>query len=143
MRRCFLVLAALLMSGAVHAAEKSIVGDWYEEAVYGGYRTISIAHFRADGTFTVDFRRCLQPGELDSTDTGTWTYAGGTLRMITETRNGFWTFDMEDYQTSSNDSLVWIYKSTSGSAVEKYGHLVFKDVRVTPASKVPRCDLNS
>lgn len=143
MRRYFLFLAAFLVSSAAQAAEKSIVGDWYEEATYGGYRTISIAHFRADGTFTVEFRKCLQPGELDSTDAGTWTYTGGALRMITQTRDGFWTFDIEDYQTSSNNSQVWVYKSTSGAAIEKYGQIVFKDVRVTPTSKVPTCDLNS
>lgn len=143
MRRCLLFLAAFMMSGAAQAAEKSIVGDWYEEATYGGYRTISIAHFRADGTFTVEFRKCLRPGELDNTDTGTWTYGGGALRMITQTRDGFWTFDIEDYRTSSNDGQVWVYKSVSGPAVEKYGQIVFKDVRVTPTSKVPTCDLNS
>ena len=77
-------LAALLLSGAAHAAEKPILGDWYEEATYGGYRTISIAHFRADGTFTAEFRKCLQPGELDNTDTGHYTYENGHLRMITE-----------------------------------------------------------
>lgn len=143
MRRCFVFLAALLVSGAAQAAQKSIVGDWYEEATYGGYRTISIAHFRADGTFIVEFRKCLQPGELDSTDTGTWTYSGDALRMITQTRDGFWTFDIEDYQTSSNDGRIWVYKSVSGPAIEKYGRIVFKDVRVTPASKVPSCDLNS
>ena len=143
MQRCLLFLAAFLMSGAARAAGNSIVGNWYEEATYGGYRTISIAHFHGDGTFTVEFRRCLHPGELDSTDTGTFTYAGGTLRMITQTRNGFWTFDIEDYRTSSNDGQVWVYKSVSGPGVEQYGHLVFRDVRVTPASKVPSCDLNS
>ena len=136
-------LAALLLSGAAHAAEKPILGDWYEEATYGGYRTISIAHFRADGTFTAEFRKCLQPGELDNTDTGHYTYADGHLRMITEARDGFWTLDIEDYQTASNDGRIWVYDSTSGPAVEHYGHIHFKDVRVTPTSKVPSCDLNS
>ncbi|HEY2034086.1 MAG TPA: hypothetical protein VGH02_10415 [Rhizomicrobium sp.] len=143
MQRCFVFLAALLLSGPAQAAEKPIVGDWYEEATYGGYRTISIGHFHADGTFTVEFRKCLQPGELDNTDTGHYTYENGHLRMITEARDGFWTLDIEGYQTSSNDGQMWIYKSTSGDAVAKYGPILFKDVRVTPTSKVPTCDLNS
>ncbi|HEY8947505.1 MAG TPA: hypothetical protein VIM56_01330 [Rhizomicrobium sp.] len=137
------LLAFLVSSGTAHAAEKSIVGDWYEEATYGGYRTISIAHFHADGTFVAEFRKCLQPGELDNTDTGHYTYVNGHLRMITETRDGFWTLDIEDYQTTANDGLTWTYDSTSGSAVDRYGHLHFRDVRVTPTSKVPSCDLNS
>lgn len=143
MQRCVVVLAALLLSGAAHAAEKSIVGDWYEEATYGGYRTISIAHFRADGTFVAEFRKCLRPGELDNTDTGHYTYENGHLRMITEARDGFWTMDIEEYRTVSNDGRTWIYDSTAGSAVQKYGHIHFTDVRVTPSSKVPSCDLNS
>jgi hypothetical protein len=140
---CFALIAGLLASQGAQAAEASIVGDWFEEAVYGGYRTISISHFRADGTFTVEFRKCLVPGELDNTDTGHWTYANGQLRMITEARDGFWTLDIEDYQTQSNDGTVWVYKSTAGPAVQTYGHIVFKDVRVTPSSKVPTCDLSS
>lgn len=140
---CFALVAGLLISHMAHAADASIVGDWYEEAVYGGYRTISISHFRADGTFTVEFRKCLVPGELDNTDTGHFTYANGKLRMITEARDGFWTLDIEDYETSSNDGQTWIYKSMSGPAVAHYGHIVFKDIRVTPSSKVPSCDLSS
>jgi hypothetical protein len=136
-------LAALLLSVTAHALQQPIVGDWYEEAVYGGYRTISIAHFRADGTFVAEFRKCLQPGEFDNTDTGHYNYENGKLRMITEARDGIWTLDIEDYQTISNDGRIWIYKSTAGPAVEKYGHLLFKDVRVTPSSKVPSCDLSS
>lgn len=144
MRAVYLILAAgLLASHAAQAAEQSIIGDWYEEAVYGGYRTISISHFRADGTFTVEFRKCLQPGELDNTDTGHFTYANGKLRMITEARDGIWTLDIEDYETASNDGRAWTYKSVSGPAVERYGHIVFKDIRVTPSSKVPSCDLSS
>jgi hypothetical protein len=143
MRCCLVLIAALLLSGAAQAAKKSIVGDWYEEATYGGYRHISISHFRADGTFTVEFRKCLNPGEMDNTDTGHYTYESGHLRMITETRDGLWTMDIEDYQTSSNDGRVWIYDSTSGPAVDHYGHIHFKDVHVTPASRVPSCDLSS
>jgi hypothetical protein len=67
------LIASLVTAHAAQAAEPSIVGDWYEEAVYGGYRTISISHFRSDGTFTVEFRKCLVPGELDNTDTGHFT----------------------------------------------------------------------
>jgi hypothetical protein len=132
-----------MASHAAQAAEASIVGDWYEEAVYGGYRTISISHFRNDGTFTVEFRKCLVPGELDNTDTGHFAYANGKLRMITEARDGIWTMDIEDYETSSNDGQAWVYKSVSGPAVANYGHIVFKDIRVTPSSKVPSCDLSS
>ncbi len=140
---CFALIASLVTAHVAQAAEASIVGDWYEEAVYGGYRTISISHFRADGTFTVEFRKCLVPGELDNTDTGHFTYANGKLRMITEARDGIWTMDIEDYETSSNDGRAWVYKSVSGPAVENYGHIVFKDIRVTPSSKVPSCDLSS
>ncbi|HWA31197.1 MAG TPA: hypothetical protein VG867_08860 [Rhizomicrobium sp.] len=143
MRIAGFALLALLIPQAALAVQQSIVGDWYEEAEYGGYRTISIGHFRADGTFTVEFRRCLRPGEMDDTDTGSWTYANGDLRMTTQTRDGFWVFDIEDYQTVSNDGRSWIYKSVSGSAVERYGRIVFHDIRVTPDSKVPSCDLTS
>ena len=143
MRAVVLVIVALLIPNVAFAVQQSIVGNWYEEATYGGYRTISIGHFRPDGTFTVEFRKCLRPGEMDDVDTGTWTYGNGNLRMITQVRDGFWVLDIEDYQTISNDGRTWIYKSTSGSAVDRYGHITFHDIRVTPDSKVPGCDLSS
>ena len=139
--RCVIVAALLIPHAAL--ATQSLVGDWYEEAEYGGYRTISIGHFRSDGTFTVEFRKCLRPGQIDNTDTGTWTYTDGNLRMTTQTRDGFWVFDIEDYRTISNDGRSWIYKSVSGPGFEHYGQVTFHDIRVTQDSKVPSCDLNS
>ena len=139
---------AVLFASAValstgHAAEQSIVGDWYEDENYGGQRTIAVGHFKEDGSFSVEFRTCLKQGSLDHTDTGHWTYANGRLRMTTEANNGFWTYEIEDYQTLSNDGHVWIYKSMAGPAFQQYGTVTFHDVRVTPDSKAPSCDLTS
>ena len=140
--RLLSVLCACVFSTA-HAAEPSIVGDWAEDENYGGKRTIALGHFHADGTFSVDFRTCLKQGSLDRTDTGHWFYANGKLRMTTETQGGFWTYDIEDYQTLSNNGRLWIYKSVSGEAFQQYGQITFHDVRVTPDSKAPSCDLTS
>jgi len=136
-------LVSLALLAGAKASEPSIVGDWYEEATYGGGTTLALSHFRGDGTFTVIFRKCLKPAMLESTDTGTWTYVNGRLRMTTQTTNGFWTFDIEDYQTLSNDGKVWVYKSISGSAVQEYGTVTFRDIRVTHDSKMTGCDLTS
>jgi hypothetical protein len=138
----FLLLSSFLLCSMARAAEPSILGDWYEDETYGGRRVIAVGHFHNDGTFSVDFRTCLQHNTtLDHTDTGTYTYAGGKLEMITTARNGFWVYDIEDYQTVSNNGRLWIYKSTSGDAFKDFGQVTFHDVRVTPDSKTPDCAL--
>jgi hypothetical protein len=143
MRAPVLTLIGALLVSPAHAAAPSIVGDWFEDETYGGQRTIAVGHFKPDGTFTVDFRTCLKKAVIDHTETGTWTYAGGKLEMTTQTNNGFWVYDIEDYQTVSNDGHLWIYKSTYGSGFQEYGQITFRDVRVEPGSKPPDCDLTS
>jgi hypothetical protein len=133
----------VVLPAAAQATEMSVVGDWYEDTVYGGERTIAVGHFKSDGSFSVDFRRCLKQGELQHTDTGHWVYANGKLRMTTEASNGFWIFDIEDYETISNDGRIWVYKSVAGPGFRQYGPVQFRDIRVTPDSKAPSCDLTS
>ena len=143
MRGPLLCLIGILFASIAHAATPSIVGDWFEDETYGGQRTIAVGHFKPDGSFSVDFRECLKKGFLDHTETGTWTYSGGTLRMTTQTNHGFWVYDIEDYQTLSNDGHLWVYKSTAGTEFHQYGQITFHDVRVEPGSKPPTCDLLS
>jgi hypothetical protein len=138
-----LYLASLLVGSAAHAATPSIVGDWFEDETYGGQRTIAVGHFKADGSFAVDFRTCLKKGFLDHTEAGTWTYTGGKLEMTTQTNNGFWVYDINDYQTVSNDGHLWVYKSSAGPGFQEYGPVTFRDVRVGAGSKPPTCDLMS
>lgn len=128
---------------AAQAAETSIIGDWFEDEFYGGQRTIAVAHFVGDGTFSVDFRTCLKPGFLDHTETGHYTYSGGALHMTTETNNGFWTYSIEEYRTISNTGKLWIYKSVAGDNFKAFGEVTFHDVRVGAGSKPPTCDLTS
>jgi hypothetical protein len=139
----FSVLAGALLISSAHAATPSIVGDWFEDESYGGQRTIAVGHFKPDGTFSVDFRTCLKKGFLDHTETGSWTYSGGRLEMMTQTSNGMWVSDIEDYQTVSNDGHLWVYKSTGGPGFQDYGQIAFRDVRVEPGSKPPDCALTS
>lgn len=141
-RAAFLLASALAVSSA-HAATPSIVGDWLEDETYGGGRTIALGHFKADGSFFVDFRECVTPKPIDHTETGTWTYAGGKLEMTTTLDNSFLSYDVEDYQTVSNNGRLWIYKSTAGPRFERYGPVTFHDERVDPGSKPPSCDLTS
>lgn len=138
-----LYLASVLLFSVAHAATPSIVGDWFEDETYGGQRTIAVGHFKPDGSFTVDFRTCLKKGFIDHTETGTWTYDGKTLQMLTQTNNGMWVSDVEDYQTVSNNGHLWVYKSTAGSGFQEYGQITFHDVRVEPGSKPPDCALMS
>ncbi len=143
MRGRFVFFAVLLLSGAAHAAESSIVGDWYEDETYDGHRNQALAHFHADGSFTVQFRECYKTGALDRVDTGHYAYSGGMLRMTTETHDGFWVYVIDDYKTLSNDGRKWIYKSVAGLGFQQYGSITFHDIRVTPDSKMPACDLTS
>ena len=143
MRRSFVFLAAFLLSSAAHAAETSIVGDWYEDETYDGRRNQAIAHFRPDGSFTVQFRECWKSGALDRVDTGHYTYSGGLLHMTTETHDAFWVYVLDDYKTLSNDGQKWIYKSVAGTGFQQYGSITFHDIRVTPDSKMPAYDLTS
>jgi hypothetical protein len=137
------LMSAVVISSA-HAATPSIVGDWFEDETYGGERTIAVGHFKADGSFSVDFRTCLKKGFLDHTETGTWSYEDGRLQMMTQTNNGMWvSADIEDYQTISNDGRLWIYKSTAGERFQELGEVKFHDVRVEPGSKPPDCALMS
>lgn len=104
---------------------------------------MALAHFRADGSFTVEFRECVKPQTTDHVDTGHYTYDGSRLRMTTETQNGFWTMNIDDYLTSKNDGHMWVYKSVAGPGFRDFGQVTFHDVRVTPTSKMPECDLSS
>jgi hypothetical protein len=139
----FPFLVSLLFLSSAHAATQSIVGDWFEDETYGGQRTIAVGHFKTDGSFSVDFRTCLKKGFIDHTETGTWTYDGGRLQMMTQTNNGMWVSDVEGYQTLSNNGHLWVYKSIAGSGFQDYGQITFRDVRVEPGSKPPDCDLTS
>jgi hypothetical protein len=139
-----LYLTCAFAISSAQAATPSIVGDWFEDETYGGQRTIAVGYFKADGSFSVDFRTCLKKGFLDHTETGFWTYSGGTLQMTTQTNNGMWVSgDTDDYQTVSNDGHLWVYKSTAGPGFQQYGSVTFRDVRVEPGSKPPDCDLMS
>lgn len=142
-RSTFIFAVFLALATTAQAAETSIVGDWYEEATYGGATTIALSHFRPDGTFSVTFHKCLKPQAIEHVDTGTWTYEGGKLRMITEASNGIWTMDIEDYQTISNNGKVWVYKSIAGDAFQEFGQITFHDLKVTPTSTMSGCDLTS
>jgi hypothetical protein len=139
----FLFAICAVIVSVAHASEPSIVGDWFEDETYGGQRTIAVGHFKPDGSFSVDFRTCLKKGFLDHTETGQWTYSAGKLEMMTQTDNGFWVSDIEDYQTLSNNGKLWVYKSTAGSGFQQYGSITFRDVRVEKGSKPPDCDLTS
>jgi len=143
MRSPVLYLVGAFLISSAHAATPSIVGDWFEDETYGGQRTIAVGHFKADRSFSVDFRTCLKKGVLDHTETGTWTYAGSKLEMTTQTNNGLWVYDIEDYQTVSYNGHLWVYKSTAGDGFREYGQITFHDVRVEPGSKPPDCDLTS
>jgi hypothetical protein len=139
----FLYFTCALAVSSARAAEPSIVGDWFEDETYGGQRTIAVGHFKPDGTFSVDFRTCLKKGVIDHTETGQWTYSGGRLQMMTQTNNGLWVSDVEDYQTVSNNGQLWIYKSVAGESFQELGQVTFHDARVEAGSKPPTCDLTS
>lgn len=139
-----LYLALSLVVSSAAAATSSIVGDWFEDETYGGGRTIAVGHFKADGSFSVDFRECTKPKPKDHTEAGTWTYANGKLELTTASgAGGFLSYDVEDYQTLSNDGHLWVYKSTAGPLFNIYGPVTFRDERVLPGSKPPGCDLTS
>jgi len=143
MRIAIAMLTGVLLASLAHAAQSSIVGDWYEEAVYGGSRTISVLHIKADGSFSAVYRTCLKHGELDNTDSGRWTEQNGKIRMMTDMANGVMSFAIDDYETKSNDGHIWVYQGVAGEGFAKYGPVTFRDVRVTADSKVPSCDVVS
>jgi hypothetical protein len=138
--RAFLTLAFLLQfMPAALGADASIVGDWYEEVTYGGSRVISILRIRPDGSYTGVYRRCAQEGPVDTVSEGRWTYHSRRLRMTVQSRSGgpdVW----DEYETESNDGRVWIYRGVAGNGFSQYGAVKFRDVRITPESKLPTCD---
>jgi hypothetical protein len=104
-----------------------------------GIRTISIARFRGNGTFIVEFRRCLPEGVVDSTEAGHWTYADGKMHLKKEVYNGVpGAVFNETYETTSNSGRIWDYRLVSGGMP-----MSFHDVRVTTDSKMPGCDITS
>jgi hypothetical protein len=140
MRAAYAVLLAGLFSlSAARAAQPSIVGDWFEDAFYGGSRVIALLHIKADGTFQGEYRTCLPHGVEDSTDAGQWSYADGGTRWITKSLDGV----VDEYRIESNDGRLWIYTGAAGAGFVRYGAVRFKDVRVTADSKMPNCDLTS
>ncbi len=140
MRVAYAVLLAGLFSlSASQATQPTIVGDWFEETVYGGSRVIALLHIKPDGTFQGEYRTCLPHGAEDSTDAGQWNYADGGTRWITKTLDGV----VDKYQIESNDGRMWIYVGAAGAGFARYGAVRFKDVRVTAGSKMPNCDLTS
>jgi hypothetical protein len=137
--RAFAFVIVLLAMPAAQAAETSIVGDWYEEATYGGSRVISILRIKADGTYVGAYRRCAAGGPIDSISEGHWTVQGKRVRMTTRSRFGgadVW----DDYETVSNDGRVWIYRAVAGNGFNTFGAVTFRDVKVTAESKLPTCD---
>lgn len=138
--RKILIPPALVLPSFTRAAsaERSIVGDWYEDKKQDGVRTIGIARMRANGTFIVEFRRCIGNDVDDLTHTGHWTYVDRKLRMVIEAIDGAPSFIVTDYETESNDGRTWDYRLIDGGP-----EMHFHDVRVTADSKMPGCDTTS
>lgn len=129
----------LFLSASAVFAKDVIVGDWYEDMKQRGMRTISIAHFHADGTFLVEFRKCFPGGVLDTTEAGHWTYTDGKMHLRKEMYNGVPGILFEEtYQTTSNNGRIWDYRLISTLVP-----VSFHDVRVTADSKMPGCDMTS
>jgi hypothetical protein len=139
MRAVLGLLFALLFVPAALAAEASIVGDWYEEVTYGGSRVISILRIRPDGTYTGVYRRCAEQGPVDSVTEGRWSYQNRRLRM-TSRRPLSVAEIWDEYETESNDGRIWVYRGVAGNGFSQYGAVKFRDVRITPDSKLPACD---
>ena len=135
------ILIALSLVAAAPAAQQSIVGVWYEEAHYGGSRVISVWDIKADGTYHSVYRRCLPQGEQDSVQDGHWTYADGKMRTVSAKPN--LSYYTNVYETVSNDGRVWVYRAISGDGFNEFGPVTFRDIRVTPGSKLPTCDTMS
>jgi hypothetical protein len=138
MRAFFAFAFALLFAPTALAAEASIVGDWYEEAIYGGSRVISILRIKADGTYTGAYRRCAAEGPVDSVSEGRWTVQGKRVRMTVRSRFGLETWD--EYETVSNDGRVWVYRAVAGNGFNTFGAVTFRDVKITAESRLPTCD---
>ena len=132
-------LGAWLFATALHAAQNSMVGDWFEESTHQGPRIISIATIRPDGTLTARFRRCLPGGALDSAWNGRWTYTNGIMRVSILNAAGA-VVSVDDYKTDSFDGRIWTYRLVKGPGFDRWGEVKFRDVRVTPESRMPECD---
>jgi hypothetical protein len=139
MRAILALVFTFVFVPAAIAAEASIVGDWYEEATYGGSRVISVLRIRPDGTFSGAYRRCAANGPIDTVSEGRWTYQNRRLRMTFRSRFGaaeVW----DEYETESNDGRIWVYRGVAGNGFSQYGAVMFRDVKITPDSKLPACD---
>jgi hypothetical protein len=77
-------------AGPVPAAGNSpFIGNWYGVGEPDDSSISYIDSYHADGTFNSEFRKCEQNRVVwRQTETGTWTVANGTLRMISDTIDG-------------------------------------------------------
>lgn len=132
-----LLFAAGLMAQAARA-DASIVGYWYEDTKQSNVRTISILHLGPDGRFDAQFRLCTKDGARDTRKYGRWTYEKGMLSLHGEVQDGVIVAFEELYRTIKIDEHIWDYHGIVGGPPTD-----FHDVRVTPDSKMPSCDLTS
>jgi len=144
MRGAAVLLCAILsVLSAARAAEAPVTGIWYEEAVYGGSRYISIMRLDPDGSYSATHRKCLKQGSLDDHETGHWQYKDGIVHIITDTVDGVPSGAVNDYRTESNNGHIWVYVGIAGPGFARYGPVRFRDVHVAKDSELPKCDLTS
>ena len=81
--------AALLMGAAPQVDPDFFVGHWYGIGEPDDPAVSYIDSYRADGTFSAQFRKCVRGEEVwRQTSSGTWTVKDGVLRMISDTIDG-------------------------------------------------------
>jgi hypothetical protein len=83
------VLVSLFTTAAAPGTTANFVGNWYGVGEPDDPSISYIDAYSADGTFHSEFRKC-QRGEVvwHQTETGKWSMANGTLRMISDTIDG-------------------------------------------------------
>ena len=150
MWRCFLLIAALSVSCAAQATEKSIVGDWYSEGGTGVATVYSITHYRADGTWSTDFRECFRRGTIyfaktkdgqrDHVESGNWTTNFGLIYITVTNLAGKRATITTVLKTLSNDGHVWESQIVGGDALARFGPRSWRDVSVEPGWKNPACN---
>ena len=81
------MLASLSLANA--QPQNAMLGIWYSTGQPFDPNVVSLTDFRADGTFTAEFRKydgCRVT--FDQRESGTWTTGAGSKRMITLKVNG-------------------------------------------------------
>jgi hypothetical protein len=132
-----LVLAVLVFGAPTSSAANSfLIGDWYGEGQPDDPNVYWLAHIGSDGRYSALFRFCRGHVASDLEDTGTWTYGGKIVEIVTLTVNGHPVRDTDRYDTLSYDGHKHVYRH------ERSGY-VFTAVRVKHDFELPPCSLSS